>query len=69
MVIVHFNGTLMYVKFCGDKGVERRYTEVVMSLSVKEFHTYAVYIGNEEKDRIGRLHHVWSSPAWLIPRW
>lgn len=41
VVIGWYSGILMYSDLYGDKDVERRYGEGMMSPSVKEFHTYA----------------------------
>lgn len=37
----------MYADFYGDKDVERRYAEGVFSMSMKEFQTDFVPIGNK----------------------
>lgn len=63
MVVVYYSGTLMYTSLYGDRSLDRRYGDGVMSVRVTEFQTYAVYINDYVKDSDGRSNHAWIVPT------
>lgn len=48
-MLEYFNGTMMYLMLYGNKDLYRRYENRVMSVSVKDFHTYAAPINLDVK--------------------
>lgn len=68
MAIGNFTGTLMIANLHGNEDLNRSYRVVEMSVSVKEFRTYFVYISNNVEDSDGRSYHPWIAPARLKSR-
>lgn len=50
MVVGYYCGTLRYANLYADKDLHGNHGEGVMSVKVKEFQMYAVYICNDMKD-------------------
>lgn len=67
MVIRYYSGKLLYVNLYGDKYLDRKYAERVISVSMRELHTYGIHISNDVKDSDGRSHHARIVPAWINP--
>lgn len=58
MVIRNYSTMLMHVNLYGQKDLDWRYDETVMSVSVKDLQAYAVYISEDVKVSDGRIHHA-----------
>lgn len=67
MVIGYYIGRLRYANPYGDNDLDRRYGEEVISESRKEFHTYAVHIGDDVKEIDGSSHDPWLIPTAFHP--
>lgn len=53
----------MFTKLYADKNVEKRYGERLMSVSAKEFNTYAVHVSEDVMDSKEKRCHPWIAPA------
>lgn len=58
---------LINVDLYGEKIVERRNGEGLMSVRVKKFQTYTLHKCDEVKDTSRRSHHAWLVPASFNP--
>lgn len=58
MVLGYYSDSLMYTNLYPDKSLDSRYWSEVMSVSEKDFQTYAVHIRENVKDSNGRIHHT-----------
>lgn len=68
MMIEYYCGTLLlYYDLYGDKHLDRKYGEILMSVSVKDFTRYALYTSNGVKDSDRRIFPASIVLAQFIP--
>lgn len=56
MLIRYYSGTLLYANLYDAKDFNRRYGEGLISVSLKEFHTYAIHVHSDVKYSVRRGH-------------
>lgn len=61
MVIDHYTGILICVNLYGDKDLDRRFGERVVSVSRNQFQKYYLHISDDMKESNGKRH-----PAWTV---
>lgn len=63
----YYSCVQMYSNLYGDTDLVSRHAEVVMSLSFKEPHIYALEIINEVNENDVTIHHAWIVNVQVSP--
>lgn len=67
VMVEYYSGTLMYTSLYRYKDVERRYSEGVMSVSMKGSQICALHISDDVKSGIGEILHTSIVPSRFNP--
>lgn len=68
MMLVCYSGILIHTRFYGYRDLDRTHGDRLNSVGIEEFHTYAVHICHDVKDRNRMFQPVLIVPTQFSPQ-